>query len=211
MSKVENFQQRIADAIGATAIRPARTVSLPDGYNGHAMLFYAEPVVVDGDTVRLRCAEPGKDYMFAWRAARDVKAALEAQGDEVVKFDKDELHRGTIDIQRKLNERYPELKAGLLNQGFEYDSGISAFQRNGVMVYYNAGDPSIQYRLDLLMPYSRLTVKTRDTAAVVIDDRLDMELAQILDQILRTVDASREAQDLVDEAVTAPSRPRMRL
>lgn len=211
MSKVEDLQQRIADAIDATGTRPARIVRLPDGYNGHTILFYAEPVAVDGDTVRLRCAEPGKDYMFAWRGAQDVKAALEAQGDEVVKFDKEALYRRTIDIQNTLNERYPELKAGLLDRGFKYETDDGKFVRDGVRVYYNAGDPSIQYRLDLLMPYSRFTVKTIDTVAVVIDDRLDREPAKVLDQILRAVEASYEAQTRVNEAVPAPARHRLGL
>ncbi|KVV07446.1 hypothetical protein [Burkholderia ubonensis] len=59
----------------------ARVVSLPDGYNGHTMQFYVDPIEVDGETVKLRCAEPGKEYMIAWRSAAEVRTAVDAQSD----------------------------------------------------------------------------------------------------------------------------------
>lgn len=49
------------------------TIALPDGYNGHTARFYTEPVQTDGELVRLRCAEPGKEYMLRW--ARKVEIA----------------------------------------------------------------------------------------------------------------------------------------
>lgn len=54
-------------------------VTLPDGYNGHTMKFYADPMEVMGDTVKLRCAEPGKEYMFTWRDKATVETALTSQ------------------------------------------------------------------------------------------------------------------------------------
>ena len=49
-----------------------RTILLPDGYNGHKVAFFADPVDYDGDCVKLRCAEPGKEYMTAWRKMTDI-------------------------------------------------------------------------------------------------------------------------------------------
>ncbi|MBK1902215.1 MULTISPECIES: hypothetical protein [Burkholderia] len=57
----------------------AKVVILPDGYNGHTMKFFADPVQVDGNVVKLRCAEPGKEYMTAWRDRAAVQAAVAAQ------------------------------------------------------------------------------------------------------------------------------------
>ncbi|MGF6604613.1 hypothetical protein P3T23_009369 [Paraburkholderia sp. GAS448] len=54
----------------------ADVVILPDGYNGHTMNFYVDPIEVMGDTVKLRCAEPGKEYQFAWREKSVVEAAV---------------------------------------------------------------------------------------------------------------------------------------
>ncbi|KVR89512.1 hypothetical protein [Burkholderia vietnamiensis] len=54
-------------------------VSLPDGFNGHTAKFYIEPLEVSGNTVKLRCAEPGKEYMFTWREKSVVDAAVAAQ------------------------------------------------------------------------------------------------------------------------------------
>jgi len=42
------------------------TVLLPDGYNGHKAKFYIKPLEVDGDLLKLQCAEHGKEYMFRW-------------------------------------------------------------------------------------------------------------------------------------------------
>jgi hypothetical protein len=51
----------------AATLSMGKKIVLPDGYNGHMMVFYAEPVATDGDLVKLRVAEPGKEYMFAWK------------------------------------------------------------------------------------------------------------------------------------------------
>lgn len=58
------------------ASRPARVVFLPDGYNGHTMAFCAEPDAVEGNVVKLHCAEPGKEYLIAWRCRNAFEAAL---------------------------------------------------------------------------------------------------------------------------------------
>ncbi len=52
-----------------------KTILLPDGYSGHKRLFFAEPIAQDGELVKLRCAESGKQYMTAWKRHTDVKAA----------------------------------------------------------------------------------------------------------------------------------------
>jgi len=47
-------------------------VILPDGYNGHTARFFAEPIEIDKDLVKLRCAEPGKEYMTRWARKTDL-------------------------------------------------------------------------------------------------------------------------------------------
>jgi len=47
-------------------------VRLPDGFNGHSALFYAEPITIDGDLVKLRCAEAGKEYMIRWARKSEI-------------------------------------------------------------------------------------------------------------------------------------------
>jgi hypothetical protein len=44
------------------------SVLMPDGYNGHRIRMSAEPVEVDRDgyLVKLKCAEPGKEFMIGW-------------------------------------------------------------------------------------------------------------------------------------------------
>ena len=66
----------------AGPVSDARIVTLPDGYNGHTMRFNAHPLEVSGDTVKLRCAVPGKEYMTAWRSAAEVQAAIGAQAND---------------------------------------------------------------------------------------------------------------------------------
>lgn len=51
------------------------TITLPAGYNGDTMPFFAEPIVVDGELVKLRCAEPGKEFLIRWAYASDVVKA----------------------------------------------------------------------------------------------------------------------------------------
>ncbi len=53
-----------------------KTIELADGYNGHVAKFVAEPIAIDGDLVKLQCAEPGKDYMIAWKYADQVAEAV---------------------------------------------------------------------------------------------------------------------------------------
>lgn len=50
-----------------------QTVRLPDGYNDHTMVFYADPICVDGRHAKLQCAEPGKSYLFRWAEIEDGK------------------------------------------------------------------------------------------------------------------------------------------
>ena len=60
--------------------RQIPVIKLADGYNGHTIAFFSDPIEVDGGAVKLRCAEPGKEYMTAWRAMAEVTAALAAHG-----------------------------------------------------------------------------------------------------------------------------------
>jgi hypothetical protein len=41
-------------------------LELPDGFNGHTIKCYSNPIEVDGNTVKLQCAEEEKEYMFKW-------------------------------------------------------------------------------------------------------------------------------------------------
>jgi hypothetical protein len=61
------------------ASRSTRVVFLPDGYNGHTVAHYAEPVAVEANVVKLNCAEPGKEYLIAWRSRLAFEAALVSQ------------------------------------------------------------------------------------------------------------------------------------
>lgn len=55
-----------------------KTILLDDGFNGSKALFDPTPIVIDGDLVKLRCAEPGKEYMTAWKRKGDVARAVAA-------------------------------------------------------------------------------------------------------------------------------------
>ena len=50
-------------------------ILLPDGYNGHMAKFYIKPIEIDGNLVKLRCAEEGKEYMFRWARQSDITKA----------------------------------------------------------------------------------------------------------------------------------------
>lgn len=54
-------------------------ISLPDGFNGHIAKFYAYPALVEGNLVKLICAEPGKQYMFRWVHIEDYNKAITEQ------------------------------------------------------------------------------------------------------------------------------------
>ncbi|MEX3555681.1 MAG: hypothetical protein VB131_03395 [Burkholderia gladioli] len=66
-------------SIGIAPVTNAPVVSLADGYNGHTVRFDANPIEVDGESVKLRCAESGKEYMTAWRSADVLRDAIESQ------------------------------------------------------------------------------------------------------------------------------------
>lgn len=52
-------------------------ILLPDGYNGHMVKLYITPAYVEGNLVKLICAEPGKEYMFRWVRLEDYNKAIE--------------------------------------------------------------------------------------------------------------------------------------
>lgn len=56
-----------------------KIVVLADGHNGHTAQFYVDPIEVDGNMVKLRCAEPGKEHMISWRERAVVDAAIASQ------------------------------------------------------------------------------------------------------------------------------------
>jgi len=43
------------------------TIELPDGYNGHTIRFYSEPLEEHARCVKLQVSVIGKEYMTAWR------------------------------------------------------------------------------------------------------------------------------------------------
>jgi hypothetical protein len=55
-----------------------QTITLPDGYNGHTVKCYVEPIEVDGNLVKLQVAEPDKKYMFRWARKNDLSLPDEA-------------------------------------------------------------------------------------------------------------------------------------
>lgn len=52
------------------------TITLSDGYNGHTARFYSRPIAIDGNLVKLQCAEPGKEYMIRWASIEEVKKQI---------------------------------------------------------------------------------------------------------------------------------------
>lgn len=52
------------------------TITLLDGYNGDTAKFYTRPLAIDGDLIKLQCAEPGKEYMIRWATIEEVKQEI---------------------------------------------------------------------------------------------------------------------------------------
>lgn len=50
-----------------------KIIELPDGFNGSTMAFYADPVEVDGELIKLQCAMPGKGHLIRWARKSDLK------------------------------------------------------------------------------------------------------------------------------------------
>jgi hypothetical protein len=55
-----------------------KTVRLDDGYNGHTVLLFADPIATDGQMVKLQCAEHGRGHLTRWafRCVVDKRAKL---------------------------------------------------------------------------------------------------------------------------------------
>lgn len=51
-------------------------IQLVDGFNGSTMRFDSFPLQIDGDCVKLQCAESGKSYMHKWVHATDYNQAI---------------------------------------------------------------------------------------------------------------------------------------
>lgn len=54
-------------------------VRLQDGLNESTRLFYADPIEVEGDLVKLKCADPGEEYLIKWGRRSEVDLALSQQ------------------------------------------------------------------------------------------------------------------------------------
>ena len=48
---------------GSCSVVERKIITLPDGYNGHTMRFYAKPIAIEVNLIRLQCAEVGKEWM----------------------------------------------------------------------------------------------------------------------------------------------------
>ncbi|WP_334043574.1 hypothetical protein [Burkholderia ambifaria] len=76
---IKPVQELPAIGIVTGNVAGAPVVMLADGYNGHMVRFDANPIEIDGETVKLRCVESGKEYMTAWRSADVLRDAIESQ------------------------------------------------------------------------------------------------------------------------------------
>lgn len=47
-------------------------IVLPDGYNRHTKEFFAKPIAVDGNNIKLQVAVPGEEYMFSWFSLNEL-------------------------------------------------------------------------------------------------------------------------------------------
>ena len=52
------------------------TIYLVDGYNGHLLRWYADPVSQDVGAVCVRCAEHGMEYVLRWYSRKDWQNAI---------------------------------------------------------------------------------------------------------------------------------------
>jgi hypothetical protein len=43
-----------------------KTIVVSDGFNGHTISCFINPIDQDETSLKLRVAEPGKEYMFKW-------------------------------------------------------------------------------------------------------------------------------------------------
>lgn len=54
-------------------MKDRKTAFLPDGYNGHMIEVYLEPILEEAEhSVKLQVAEKGKEYMFKWAWKKDL-------------------------------------------------------------------------------------------------------------------------------------------
>lgn len=51
-------------------------IQLADGFNGSTLNFDSFPLQIDGDCVKLACAERGKEYMIKWVHSSDYNQAI---------------------------------------------------------------------------------------------------------------------------------------
>ena len=49
-----------------------KIIEIPDGFNGATMAFFADPIEVDGDLVKLQCALPDKGHLIRWARKSDL-------------------------------------------------------------------------------------------------------------------------------------------
>ena len=55
-------------------------ITLPDGYNGHTALFDPDPIDMEHGQVKLRCVEPGKEYLTRWCYVQEWRDACYKAG-----------------------------------------------------------------------------------------------------------------------------------
>lgn len=51
-------------------------IQLADGFNGRTMNFDSFPLQIDGDCIKLKCSDEGKDYLIKWVHATDYNQAI---------------------------------------------------------------------------------------------------------------------------------------
>ncbi len=74
-----NTSQEVKKIVSEAISHKEETAVLPDGYNGHTVRLYTEPLEINGDSIKLACAEDGREHMIRWARKSDVEKALKEQ------------------------------------------------------------------------------------------------------------------------------------
>lgn len=51
-------------------------ITLPDGFNGHSAQFDPTPIERDGNLIKLRCVDTGREHCIRWVHIEDYEKAL---------------------------------------------------------------------------------------------------------------------------------------
>lgn len=167
--------------------RKGKTITLPDGFNGHTVTYFAEPVFIGNSIVKLRRADPGKEYMISWKH-RSTWEAARGEKPMARKGKKNEASlKQVVEVRPGMTEFAREQAEATQTAGYRLSWGVGeATEGDGVFENEAAARAFISTTI-----YTDLQFSSEEIDELFRDGHIDSDFTQFDNEWMRWKPLSR--------------------